>query len=108
MNGEKIKVTSRALTSFKNLNLDGKPTRDSELASEVYDFISGSGFAGVRYEWDSFVNDILSGVKPDGQIFGYVENTSISSLPRALRPSKVFEPGLGQIRSHARTRPISR
>jgi hypothetical protein len=51
----------------------------------------------VRYEWDSFANDILSDYKPEGRIFVYVENTSISSLPRALRQSQVFVHGPGSL-----------
>jgi hypothetical protein len=128
----------QAFISFKNLDSDGKPTRDSQLAQEVHDFLVNQGvrvfFSNVsleqlgvaaykraidsaldsakvliaigtsgehldsqwvRYEWDSFLNDILSGVKPDARIFGYVENTPISSLPRALRQSQVFEDGPG-------------
>jgi len=124
--------------SFKNLGPDGRPTRDSELAKEIYDFLSTQGLRvffsnvsletlgvaaykraidsaldsakvlvavgtsgenldsqWVRYEWDSFLNDILSGVKPEGRIFGYVEDTPISSLPRSLRQSQVFEHGPG-------------
>lgn len=93
--------------SFKNLDPDGKPTRDSELAKDIYDFLSAQGLRvffsnvsleklgvaaykkaidsaldsakvliavgisgenldsqWVRYEWDSFLNDILSRVKP--------------------------------------------
>ena len=35
-------------------------------------------------------NDILSGVKPDGRVFVYVEGCEPRSLPRALRQSQVF------------------
>jgi hypothetical protein len=49
----------------------------------------------VRYEWDSFFNDILSGIKPNGRIFAYVEGISITSLPRTLRQSQVFIHGPG-------------
>ncbi|MBL8830389.1 MAG: toll/interleukin-1 receptor domain-containing protein [Planctomycetaceae bacterium] len=44
----------------------------------------------VRYEWDGFFNDILSGVKPDGRVFVYVEGCEPRCLPRALRQSQVF------------------
>jgi hypothetical protein len=44
----------------------------------------------VRYEWDGFFNDILSGIKPDGRVFVYVEGCEPRSLPRALRQSQVF------------------
>lgn len=124
--------------SFKNLDSDGKPTRDSELANEIHDFFVSQGLRvffsnisleklgtaayqraidtaldsakvliavgtsndrldsqWVRYEWNSFLNDILSGIKPEGRIFGYVENMPISSLPRGLRQSQVFSHGPG-------------
>ena len=49
----------------------------------------------VRYEWDSFFNDILGGVKPEGHVFAYVDGIPLSRLPRALRQRQVFshEPG---------------
>ena len=119
--------------SFKNLDKSGKPTRDSVLAREVFDGLSGRSFRvffspvsleklgvsaykaaidkaldtsrvlvavgtsaenldaqWVRYEWDGFFNDILSGVKPHGRVFVYVEGCEPRSLPRALRQSQVF------------------
>ena len=45
----------------------------------------------VRYEWDSFSNDILSGINPDGKIFVLVDSVPASSLPRALRQVQVFD-----------------
>jgi hypothetical protein len=45
----------------------------------------------VKYEWDSFHNDIISGIKPNGRIFVYVEGVRTSTLPRALRQCQVFE-----------------
>ncbi len=51
----------------------------------------------VRYEWDSFYNDILSGVKPKGRVFAYVEGVDISVLPRALRQSQTFTHGPGSL-----------
>ncbi len=44
----------------------------------------------VRYEWDSFFNDILSGVKPGGRVFAYVEGVPILELPRSLRQAQTF------------------
>lgn len=44
----------------------------------------------VRYEWDSFFNDILSGVKPTGRVFAYVEGVRILDLPRSLRQAQTF------------------
>ncbi len=44
----------------------------------------------VRYEWDSFYNDILSGVKPQGKVFTYVEGLLPTQLPRSLRQTQTF------------------
>jgi hypothetical protein len=44
----------------------------------------------VRYEWDGFFNDIISGVKPDGRVFSYVEGVEVKALPRALRQSQAI------------------
>jgi len=44
----------------------------------------------VRHEWDSFHNDILDGVKPEGKIFVYVTGCVPNLLPRTLRQSQVF------------------
>ena len=44
----------------------------------------------VRYEWDSFYNDILSGMKPDGRVFVYIEGFGPSALPRTLRQTQVI------------------
>jgi PKD repeat protein len=47
----------------------------------------------VRYEWDSFFNDILSGVKPEGKVFAYIKNVKINELPRAIRNTQCIEHG---------------
>jgi len=47
----------------------------------------------VRYEWDSFLNDIRSGMKPDGHVFVYLVNESIQTLPRGLRHTQCIEHG---------------
>ena len=47
----------------------------------------------VKYEWDSFFNDILSGVKPDAKVFAYIRNVKINDLPRALRQTQCIEYG---------------
>lgn len=44
----------------------------------------------VRYEWDSFFSDVLSGAKPQGRIFAYVDGIDPVSLPRALRQTQVI------------------
>jgi len=44
----------------------------------------------VRYEWDSFYNDILSGLKPKGHVFSYVDGINTNSLPRTLRQQQSF------------------
>ena len=45
----------------------------------------------VRYEWDGFLTDILSGFKVGGKVFCYVEGVSLASLPWALRHTQVFQ-----------------
>lgn len=44
----------------------------------------------VRYEWDGFLNDILSGFKQGGKVFAYIDGIDIASLPWALRHTQVF------------------
>ncbi len=44
----------------------------------------------VRYEWDSFFNDIISKVKPDGRVFSYIDGVEFKALPRALRQSQAI------------------
>ncbi len=44
----------------------------------------------VQYEWDSFFNDILSGVKPEGKLFTLTKDVSITALPRTLRNVQNF------------------
>ena len=44
----------------------------------------------VRYEWDSFYNDILM-EKKKGRMFSYIENISPRDLPRTLRNLQCFE-----------------
>ncbi len=51
----------------------------------------------VRYEWDSFFTDILSGIKPDGKVFTYIEGLKINSLPRSLRQTQTLVHGTGSI-----------
>ena len=45
----------------------------------------------VKYEWNSFSNDILSGLKPNGALFSYIESITPHMLPRTLRQCQVFE-----------------
>jgi hypothetical protein len=44
----------------------------------------------VHYEWDSFFNDILSEIKPEGRIFTYIDSINTNDLPRALRLHQAF------------------
>jgi TIR domain len=98
--------------AFKHLDEKGARTRDSKIASNVYEFLTAKGLKvffsevtledlgisaykkaidkaldsatvlvaigtsrphldseWVRYEWDSFYNDILTGIKPNGSVF---------------------------------------
>ena len=47
----------------------------------------------VRYEWDSFLHDTLSGSKPHGRMFVYVQDVDINTLPRGLRQSQTIKHG---------------
>lgn len=44
----------------------------------------------VRYEWDSFYNDILSSRK-DGCLVSYLDTDDIGAFPRTIRSLQVFE-----------------
>ena len=44
----------------------------------------------VRYEWESFINDIRSGIKPEAEVFVLYQDMAISELPRALRQQQAF------------------
>lgn len=45
----------------------------------------------VHYEWDSFVNEMLSGRKPGGRVFSFVEGVAVSELPIPLRQHQFFQ-----------------
>lgn len=44
----------------------------------------------VRYEWESFFSDILSGLKPKGRVFSYVAGVDVNALPRTLRQNQAI------------------
>jgi hypothetical protein len=44
----------------------------------------------VRYEWDSFLSEMLSDVKPNGRIFIYISGMKVTELPRPLRQHQAF------------------
>ncbi len=44
----------------------------------------------VRYEWDSFYNDILSEQK-QGQLISYLDTDDVRKFPRTIRTLQVFE-----------------
>jgi hypothetical protein len=51
----------------------------------------------VRDEWSGFRIDILSGRKPKGQLFAYVESVLPTQLPRSLRHSQTFVHSQGSL-----------
>jgi hypothetical protein len=124
---------SDVFIAFKDLDEKGAPTRDAEIARDVYGFLTAKGLGvffspvtlenlgtwaykqaidealdsakvlvaigtsadhlnseWVRYEWDSSYSDILSGVKPNGKVFTYIEGMTTAALPRALRQTQTF------------------
>lgn len=44
----------------------------------------------VQYEWDSFYNDFLSGVRKEANLFTLTENINVHDLPRTLRNVQNF------------------
>lgn len=44
----------------------------------------------VQYEWDSFYNDYLSGVKKNAKLFTLTVDVNIHELPRTLRNVQNF------------------
>lgn len=129
----KMQENFEIFISFKDLDNEGKSTRDSVMAREIYEYFTSRGFSvffskvslealgisaykraidqaldtaqvlivvgtsveyltseWVYYEWDSFFNDIISRVKPEGKVFVYLENVAVGSLPRALRQSQAI------------------
>jgi len=126
-------IKNKIFVSFKSLDANGLPTRDSEIAMEVYEFLTAKGLdvflstitleqlgvsdytnaidsaldaatvlvaigtsvhhlnsKWVRYEWESFANDIRSPIKPNGRIFTYIEGMPQTALPRTLRQTQTF------------------
>lgn len=45
----------------------------------------------VQYEWDSFYNDYLSGVRSEANLFTLTSNVNINDLPRTLRNVQNFD-----------------
>ncbi len=45
----------------------------------------------VQYEWDSFYNDYLSGVRKEANLFTLTANVNIHDLPRTLRNVQNFD-----------------
>ena len=45
----------------------------------------------VQYEWNSFYNDYLSGVRKDANLFTLTSNVSVNTLPRTLRNVQNFD-----------------
>jgi TPR repeat protein len=79
-------------------------TREIDLALESATVLLAIGTSAdhlnskwVRYEWDSFANDIRTGIKSNGRIFTYVEGMAITALPRALRQTQTFEHRKGSL-----------
>jgi len=45
----------------------------------------------VRYEWESFLNDIRSGIKKDAEVFVLYQDMTTKEMPRALRQQQAFD-----------------
>lgn len=125
--------------SCRKTDPDGRSTRDSLLARNVYDFLTARGVRAflaeeslltmgqaeykkaidevldhvpvlvvvatspenlesrwVRYEWDSFFNDILGGVKR-GTLLSYLDGVDVKALPRTLRQNQAIQHSEGAL-----------
>jgi len=71
------KVINKALDSSRFLVVVGSSSEN--LNSEW-----------VYYEWDSFLNDIRSGIKPNAEVYVLCSGMKVSELPRALRQQQAF------------------
>ena len=49
----------------------------------------------VQYEWDSFYNDFLSGIRPNANLFTFTRDVDIHALPRTLRNVQNFDANNG-------------
>lgn len=88
-------------TFFSSTSLEGtgvgeyKRTIDDALDAARILIVVGTSVENitsqwVRYEWDGFLNDILSGFKLNGRVFAYIEGITVAQLPFALRHIQVF------------------
>lgn len=50
----------------------------------------------VKYEWDSFHNDVLGGIKR-GVLFSYLDNVDVKLLPRTLRQNQAIHHSEGSL-----------
>jgi len=87
---------------FSNIELEfiGK-SQYSKIINEALDssrflIAVGSSYKNlnsewVNYEWDSFLNDIRSGIKPNAEVFVLFSRMKVSDLPRALRQQQAFD-----------------
>jgi hypothetical protein len=44
----------------------------------------------VRHEWEGFLSEIRSNIKPDGEVFVFYQDMKINDLPRSLREQQAF------------------
>jgi len=134
-----ITVRFDVFISCRKTGDDGRATRDSLLARNVYDFLTARGMLcflaeeslltmgqaeykkaidevldhvpvlvvvatspenleskWVRYEWDSFYNDILGGVKR-GTLLSYLDGVDVKALPRTLRQTQAIQHSEGAL-----------
>lgn len=125
--------------SYRKTDDQGRSTRDSLLAREVFDFLGARGVRcflaeeslastgqaeykqfidqvldevpvlvvvatspeniasrWVRYEWDSFYNDILSG-RQRGTLLSYLDGVEVRDLPRTLRQNQAIQHAEGAL-----------
>lgn len=95
LQGRAIRVFCSSLTLKQNGIAQYKRTIDEALDNSTILVALGSSRENleaewVRYEWDSFFNDILMKRKPDGRLFAYTINLPLAELPRTLVNNQVI------------------
>jgi len=90
----------RVFFSKRELEFIGKAqyTRVIDAALDSSNFLIAVGCSNqhlesqwVRYEWESFIDDIRSNIKPNAEVFVLYQDMARNELPRALRRQQAFD-----------------
>ncbi len=80
------KIGSSRYKSDIDTALDGAKAMIVILTKEEY-----ATSQWVQYEWDSFYNDYLSGLREEANLFTLTDDLDVNNLPRTLRNVQNFE-----------------